>query len=137
MVSVGFHIGIDAQGNPGRLTLGSCQFLNHLQLGNGFHVEAEDSIVQGQVNLPIGFSYPGEHYFRCRETGFDSSLDFTAANAVCSQPIPTDNAEYAPVGIGFEGIMNLYLVGLGMLSQYFQRITQHSGIVVIEGRFNR
>ena len=61
-VCVGVYIGIYAERDMGALAQGGATLGYHVKLSLGLYVEAGNTCVQSQVNLPIGLTYAGKYY---------------------------------------------------------------------------
>ena len=58
-MGVGTDIGVDAQCHLGCLVHAGGNLLDDLQFGLALHVEAEDTFLQSQLNLPVAFAHAG------------------------------------------------------------------------------
>ena len=133
-VRVGSHVGVQAEGHAGRLSLGSCQLVDDLQLRNALYVEAEDVVVESEVNLPITLAYAGEDDFRAGEACLHTGFYLAAAYAVGSQSSLTDNLQQLGVGIGLDGVVyHESLVSASLVVNGAQRLAQQFCIVIVEG----
>ena len=129
------HIGIQTEGHTSHLALGCCQFVDNLQLGNALHIEAEDVVVQTEINLPVALAYASVDDFRTGETCLDAGLYLATADTVNTQACLTDNSEHLGVGIGLDSIVHTKaLMSAGLLVDCTKRLTKQFRIVIVEWR---
>ena len=95
------HVGVDAQGNVGHLTLSLSQLGYDLHFGNGLNVEALNVGVQCQINFPIGLAYASVYNLLAIETMLKSAANLVATYAVDTQTSVADLLQQAAVGVGF------------------------------------
>ena len=130
------YIRIDTESYTGNLVLGGGQFIDDLQLGNRFNIEAEDIVVQSQVNLPVCLSDSGIYNLAGRNTCLDGRLDFAAAHTIGAQSAFTDDAQNFRVGIGLHCIVYAELVVLATLFlDCLQGLSEQVRIVIIKRCF--
>ena len=65
------YIRIDTESYTGCFAFGGSQFVNDFQFGYGLYVEAENIIIQTQINFPVCLAYTSIDYFVCRESGLN------------------------------------------------------------------
>ena len=82
LVGVGVDVGVDPQGDVGRLAHLACQLVDDLQLGDRFHVEAADAVLDAQLDFPVGFSHSREGHFFCLESRCESGFHLMPAHQV-------------------------------------------------------
>lgn len=57
LVRMGVDVRVDAQSDVSHFAFGHSELINHLHLGNAFHIKALNFSIEGKVNLPIGLAY--------------------------------------------------------------------------------
>ena len=88
---------------------------------------------QSQLNLPIALADTCIYNLVGSETGFQSRLDLTTADAIGTQSSFTDDAQHLGVGIRLDGIVNheafvfRYLCIDGM-----ERCSQQLRVIIVE-----
>ena len=133
-MGMGTDVGIQTEGHTGYFALRGCQFVDDLQLRDALHVEAENLVVEAEVDLPVGLSHTCIDDLRRGKSRLDGSLDLSAADAVGTQSCLTDDAEDTRVGVCLDGVVHhesLVFLCLGVNAA--QRFAQQFRIVVVEG----
>ena len=106
-VGMGGHVRIHAEAHGSHFAFLGGQVGQHVQLDYGFHIEAANSCIQAQVNLPIGLSYACIEDVLGGEAGIEGSLHLTAAHTVCSKAEAGNVAKDYGIVIGLDGIVDL------------------------------
>ena len=104
-VGMGTDIGIQTEGDAGHLSLSGCQLIDNLEFWDALYIEAEDIVVDTQIDLPVALSHAGKDNLGYREAGLDRCLDLTSTDAICSEACLTDDAQYFRIGISLDGIV--------------------------------
>ena len=104
------YIRIDTESYTGCFAFGGSQFVNDFQFGYGLYVEAENIIIQTQINFPVCLAYTSIDYFVCRESGLNGCADFSATYTVGSQTAFADNCQDFVVSIGLHGVMHAEII---------------------------
>ena len=113
-------------------------FIDDFQFRNAFHIEVLNASLQPQFYLPIAFSHTRENNFGCRESGIQTSLDFTTTYAVGSKASLCYVAQHLGVCACLNGIMQVIpLVSSGFLLNGMQSLVKQFRIVIVERRSNR
>ena len=113
MVGMGIDVGVDTQRDAGFFAQSGSNFVDDMDLRQGFAVEAEYVVLQSQFDISIDFAYSGKHNFTGREASFNGTFDFIAADAIGSQTPLGDLLQEHRIGIGLDRIMNLITVFSG------------------------
>ena len=92
-MSVCTNIGVDAEGHTSHFTFGGSQRIDYFQLGDRFHVETKDIIVQSQLYFPVGFSHTGIDNLSGREAGLKSGTYLASAHTVGTHSTIADDGE--------------------------------------------
>ena len=133
-MGVGPDVGVDAEGHAGRGALAGRQFVDDFQFGNALHVEAEDVLVQREVDFPVALAHACKHRLRRRESGPQGGLYFAAAHAVGTQPGLAYHVEHLGVGVGLHGIVyHKPVVACGLVVDTLERASQQLRVIVVEG----
>ena len=83
-MSMSAHIRVDAEANLSYLILFFCKFVNNLKFRNALYIEAEDALLQTEIDFPITLAYTCIYNLAGRETCLDGSLNLSSAHAVGS-----------------------------------------------------
>ena len=132
-MGVGTNVGVKAEGHTCCFPFSDSQFIDDLQFGNTLNIEAEDIVVESEIDFPVSLSNTGIHYFRCRKTCTQAGLYLSTAHAVCTKFILANHAQHLWIGICFycivylESIMLLHLCVNGTES-----LSEQLCIIVIE-----
>ena len=132
-MSMGTDVGVETECHTGRLAPLGCQFVDNLQFGNAFDIEAEYVVVETEIDFPVALADTGINNLCCRKTGAQRGFYLTTADTVGAKSCLADSAQYLRVGIGLDGIVNhkaLMLSGFGIDS--LQRLSQQFRIVIVE-----
>ena len=122
---MGAHIRIQAEGHTGNLAFGSSQLIDDFQLGDALYIEAEDVVVESQVNFPVALAHTSKYNLGGREACLDAGLNLASADAVNTQTCFADNAEQLGVGVSLDSIMYVpCLVLLCLLFDSLERLAQ-------------
>ena len=81
-MGMGTHVGIQTEGHTSHLALGCSQLINHLQFRDALHIEAENIVIQAEVDLPVALAYTSVDNLRTRETCLDTGFYFATTNAI-------------------------------------------------------
>ena len=101
-VGMGIHIGIDPQAHRGPLAQAQGHAVEPLQLGRGFHVEAENPGAQGLGHFRLGLADAGEHHLaRIRASG-QHPAQLPAGDDVKPSAQTGEEGQHSQVGIGLD-----------------------------------
>ena len=118
------YIGIQTESHTSHLALGSSQFVDDLQFRDALHVEAEDVVVQSEVNLPVALADTGINNLLVGEPSLDAGFYLATTDAVSTQASLTDNLQHLGVGIGLDSIVHTEAFVLaGLLIDGAKRLT--------------
>ena len=127
------YIRIDAEAYLGNLVLLLGEFVDDFQLRDALYVEAEDALVQTEVDFPITLAYACIYNLVGWESGIDGCLNLSSAHTVGTQTSLADDVEHLRVGVCLHGIVNLKALVLAcLLVDDLQGLAQHVGVVVVE-----
>jgi len=101
-VGVGIHIGIDPQAYRGPLAQAQGHPVEPFQLGGGFHVEAENTGVQGLGHFPFGLAHAGEHHLARIRPGGQDPAQLSAGDDVKPRTQTGEEGQHSQVGIGLD-----------------------------------
>ena len=133
-MGMGTDIGIDAEGYLGHLAALGGQLVDNLKLRNGLYVEAEDVLVESQLNLPVGLAYTGIDDVVSWEACLQGSFNLTSADTVGSQTALADDGQYLGIGISLDGIVYYEaVVASGFGTDGLEGVAQQTQVVVVEG----
>lgn len=124
---------VESECHPCHLAAFTRQLVYHLQFGYALHVEAEDVVVQPEVDLPVALSHAGIYDPVVGESRLYRRLYLTAADAVSPQACSPDDPQQLRVGIRLHRIVHhepLVLPCLGIDS--LQRTSEHVGVIPVE-----
>ena len=136
-MGMGSHVRIQTKGHTGYFAPCGRQFVDDLQLRDALHVEAEDIVVEAEVDLPVGLAHTCIDNLRRGESRLDGSLYLSTADTVGTQSCLTDDAEDTRVGVCLDGVVHhesLVFLCLGVDAA--QCLAQQFRIVVVEGRLD-
>ena len=119
------NIRIEAERYASHFSLGCCQLIDHLEFGDAFYVEAENVVIEAEVDFPIALTYSCINNLVIWESCLERSLDLAAAHAVGTKSCLADNAKNTWVGIGLNGIVyHKAFVLASLLVNCLQRLAQ-------------
>ena len=102
---VGSYVGVQPECHTGGLALFCCQLIDNLQFGDALHIEAEDVVVQSEIDFPVCLAYTGIDYLAAGEPCPQGCFYLASADAVCTQSCLTDDAQHFGIGIGLDSIV--------------------------------
>ena len=124
-MSVGTHVGVQAEGYASHFALSCCQLVNHLEFGNAFYIEAENVVIEAKIDFPIALAYTCINNLVTSEARFERCFYLAATNAIGSETCLTDDAEHTRIGVGLDGIVNHKALVLAcLLVDSLQRLAQ-------------
>ena len=129
---MGVYFGVDTEGNRGYFVFGSCQFVQDFQFGSRLYVEAENIVVQPQVDLPVCFADTGVNDFISGETCIECRLYFSTAHTVGTQAIFCDNRQNTGIGVCLDCVVDMITIFPGFCFYRIERFLQQLYIVKIE-----
>ena len=101
---------IDAESDGGDFAFLPGQLVDDSQLGERLDVEAEDVVIQTEVDFPIRLANTCKNYLAGRETGIQRCLNLTAAYAVGSEAVAGDKLQHAGIGVGLDSVMDIIAI---------------------------
>ena len=132
VVRVGVHVGVEAQGHPRRAVLAGGQRVDDLQLGHGLHVEAENVVVQRQVDFPVGLAHPGKDDALRRDARVDGRLYLAAAHAVGPEAGPPHLAQDGRVHVRLQRVMHAEVRLARLPPHLVHGGTQHVHVIIVK-----
>ena len=136
-VSMCTYIRIDTESHSCNFAFGCCKFVDDFKFRNRFYIEAENIVVQSEINFPVCFTYSCIYYLAWRKSSFDSRFDFSAAYTVGTKSAFADNTENLRVGICLNGIMNAEFIVFATFILYsLKSFAKQICIIIIEWSFH-
>ena len=133
-VGVGVDVGVDAYGHMGRFASPAGQLVDDLELGHRLNIEAEDVVIEPQVDLPVGLAHARIHHLARVEASCKRGLDFAAAHQVDAQAIFHDFFQNHGVAVGLDGIVHIVGVALDLAVDFVECLAEQAHVVVVERR---
>ena len=87
------HVGVQSECHAGCFPLGCGQFVDDVQLRYALHVEAEDVLVESEIDFPVALAHSGIDNLAGRKASPDDSFYFAATDTVGSQTSLSDQAQ--------------------------------------------
>ena len=126
-------IRVDAQAHRGHAAHLPRQFVDDLQLGRGFDVEAGDAGLQGEADLRIALAHAGIDDALRGEARLQRGADLAAAHAVGPEPAGSDLREDARIAVGLDRIVHPERgIAVQLRLDRVQRATQQRQVIIIE-----
>ena len=130
---MGTYVWVNAEANLCNLVLLLGELIDNLQLWDALHIEAEDALLQSEIDFPIALAYTSIHNLASRETCVDGSLNFTSAHTVGAQASLADDVEHLRVGVRLHSIVNLESLVLAcLLVDGLEGLAQNRSVVIVE-----
>ena len=106
------YIWIDAEANICGFVFGCSQFVKYQQFWNALHIEAEDVVVESEIDFPIALTHTRKYNFISWKTYFKHSLYFATTHAVYSQSCIQYQFEYFGIDICLHSIVYVIIIVL-------------------------
>ena len=110
--------------------------LDGVKLGKRFNVEAENIVVNPDLDFFIRFAHSCKCNFGCRETTFNGSQNFVSADAIRAKAKARYFLQNAGIGICLQGIMHVIIFIFGLLFDGAKCFAKQIDVVVIKGSFD-
>ena len=101
------HVRVDTESHSRHLASCCCKLVDNFQLGDALYIEAENILVESEVNLPVAFAHSGVYYLRWCKTCIDGSLYLATAHAVGTKTSLADYVEHFWIGISLHRIVHM------------------------------
>ena len=105
-MGVGTNIRIQTERYASHFSFGCCEFVDNLEFGDAFYVEAENVVIEAKIDFPIALAYTCINNLIIGEARLERSFDLAATHAIGSKTCLADDAEHTGVGVGLDGIVN-------------------------------
>ena len=105
-MGVGSNVRIQAERYACHFALGCCEFVDYLEFGDAFYVEAENVVIEAKIDFPIALAYTCINNLVVGEACLERSFNLAATNAISSKTCLADDAEHTRVGVGLDGVVH-------------------------------
>ncbi len=112
-MGTGVHVGIDPQGNRRTLAHVGGNVRDTPEFGRGFHIEAEDSGVEGGADFDAGLADAGKNDFAGIAARTQHPLQLTARDNIEARAHLRKNPQDAEIAVGLDRITDLGIVTEG------------------------
>ena len=102
---VGSHVGVQPECHAGGFAFLRSQLIDNLQFGYALHIEAEDVVIQSEIDFPVSLTYTGIDNLVAGEPCPQGCFYLASTDAVSTQSCLTDDAQHFGIGICLDGIV--------------------------------
>ena len=100
------YIWVDAETYVRHFPFPRSQTVDDLQLGDALHIEAEDVVVEPEIDFPVCLPHAGIDNAARREATVQTASYLASAHTVGPHSCLADYLQHLCVGIGLDGIVN-------------------------------
>ncbi len=119
-MGLGVDVGVDTQADRRTDSQRSGHFVQALEFGRRFDVEAEDAGRESESHFLSGFSDAGKNDFSRVGAGGQCALEFPGGNDVEPGASAGEDVEYCQVGIGLDRIADLGVDAIQFDKEFIQ-----------------